>query len=84
MPTPDWDSAGTGFVAHHARLLDVDELVVEVAQGETVSPQGVVLERDPIIVRVEGVGGGRGLTAEQAARLAAAVARAATIAGGAR
>ena len=59
-------------------------LVGQSAQGETVSPQGDVLERDPIIVRVEGAGGGRELTAEQAAQLASAVARAAAIAGGAR
>jgi hypothetical protein len=52
------------------RLLDVDELIVKIAQGETTSLQGQVLERDPVVVLVEGAGGGRELTAEQAAQLA--------------
>ena len=43
--TPDWGSDGTGFVAHHARLLDTDGLIVKVVQGETISPQGDVLSR---------------------------------------
>jgi hypothetical protein len=43
-PTPDWDRDGTGFFAHHARLLDGDGLPVEVAQGEAMSPQGDVLQ----------------------------------------
>jgi hypothetical protein len=46
-PTPDWGTDGMGFVAHYARLLDVDGLLVEVAQGETASPQGGVVERNP-------------------------------------
>jgi hypothetical protein len=39
-----------GFVAHYARLLDVDGLLGEVEQGETISPQGDVLERDPVVI----------------------------------
>jgi hypothetical protein len=45
----------TGFVAHHVRLLDVDELIVTITQGETISLQGQVLERDPVVVLVEGL-----------------------------
>ena len=59
-----------GFVAHYARLLDVDGLLVEVLQGETISPQGDVLEQDPIVILCEGAGGGRELTANQAMQLA--------------
>jgi hypothetical protein len=83
-PTPDWDHDGTGFVAHHAQQLDVDDLLVEIAEGETVSPQGAVLEVDPLVILVEGAGGGRELTPDQAAQLASAAARAATTADGAR
>jgi hypothetical protein len=80
-PTPDWDRDGTGFVAHHSRLLDADGLIVEVAQGETISPQGEVIEQDPIIVRVDAIPDE--LNAGQASRLAAALVRAA-VGGGAR
>jgi hypothetical protein len=80
-PTPDWGTDGLGFVAHYARLLDVDGLLVEVAQGETISPQGDVLERDPAVILCEGAGGGRELTADQAALLADALVRAAAAAG---
>jgi hypothetical protein len=83
--TPDWDRDGLGFVAHHLTLLDAAALFVEIAQGETISPQGAVLEQDPILVRVEGASRGRELTADQAAQLASAISRAAAaIAGGAR
>jgi hypothetical protein len=44
--TPDWSH--TRLLLHPATLLDADGLLVEVAQGETVSPQGGVVERDPI------------------------------------
>ena len=70
-PTPDWSADGVGFVAH-------------VVQGETISPQGFVLEQHGTAVIVEGTGFDRELTPEQAARLAAAIARAAAVAGGAR
>jgi hypothetical protein len=82
-PTPDWDRDGTGFVNHAVALLDADELRVLVMQGETISPQGEVIERDPVVVLVDGVGD-RELTADLAAQLADAVARAAAVAGGAR
>ncbi len=78
--TPDWEYDGTGFVSHHARLLDVDGLIVEIVQGETVSPQGEVVDQDPIVVQVEGAGWCE-LTPPQASRLAAALVRAAAVAG---
>jgi hypothetical protein len=81
-PTPDWDHAGTGFVAHHLTLLDSDGLLVEVVAGETVSPQGEVLEQDPAVVQI--AAGWEELTPERATRLADALLRAAAIAGGAR
>jgi hypothetical protein len=59
-------------------------LLVEIAEGQTVSPQGDILERDPIVILCEGASGGRELTADQATQLAAALLRAAAIAGGAR
>lgn len=83
-PTPDWDADGTGFVNHVAHLLDADGLVVLVMQGETLSAQGEVLERDPVVIVVEGVGGGQELNAGRAARLADALARATALARGVR
>ena len=79
--TPDWAHDGTGFIAHHVTVLDSDGLLVEVAMGETISPQGAVLERDPAMVRVDAVPDE--MTADQAAQLAAALVRSAAIAGGA-
>lgn len=81
--TPDWDANGVGFVAHHARLLDVDGLVVELVQGEGISPQGEVVDRDPIAVLVEGAGWLE-MPPALAVRLADALVLAAAIAGGAR
>lgn len=83
MATPDWECDGTGFVGHHGRVLDVDGLVVEIVQGDTVSAQGELLERDPIAVQVGGAGW-RELTPAQAERLAAALVRAAAVARGVR
>jgi hypothetical protein len=52
----DWAVADlTGFIAHHVRLLDVDELIVKITQGETISLQGLVLERESVVVLVEGL-----------------------------
>jgi hypothetical protein len=77
--TPDWDADGTGFVAHHARVLDLDGLIVELVQGEGISPQGEVIDQDPIAVLVEGAGW-REMTPDLANRLAGAAA----VAGGSR
>ena len=82
-PTPDWGIDGLGFIAHHARLLDADALIVYVVQGESVTPQGEVFDQDAPVVQIEGAGW-RELTPEQAARLADALVRAAAVAGGAR
>jgi hypothetical protein len=46
-PTPDWHN-GTRLLLHAATQLDTDGLIIEVRQGETISPQGGVVEREPI------------------------------------
>jgi hypothetical protein len=83
MATADWDHEGTGFVGHRGRFFDVDELTVELVQGEKVSPQGYVSDCDPIAVQVEGVEW-RDMAPALAERLAAAIGRAVAAAGGAR
>jgi hypothetical protein len=72
-----------GFVAHRGRFLDVDGLVVEFVQGESISPPGDVINQDPIAVLVEDAGY-RELTPALADQLADVLARAAAIADGAQ
>jgi hypothetical protein len=83
-PTPDWGHDGVGFVAHVGRFLDADGVTVDVVQGESVTAQGEVFDQDPPAVIVEGTGFDRELTPAQASRLAEAISRAASVAGGAR
>ena len=55
MATRTGTATGPGSFALHARLPNADGLIVEVAQGATISLQGDVLEQDPIVVRVDAV-----------------------------
>ena len=89
--TPDTD--GEALVVHRVVVLDEPRgeaprdvrLVVDVVRGDCVCAHGgELLAQDPAGVRVRGVDELTELTPEQAARLAAAVARAVEIAGSAR
>lgn len=84
------DTASELLVVHRAVVLDEQRpqdgrLVVDVVRGDIVCAHGgELLASDPAAVRVHGIDRGSELTPGQGGRLAAAVARAAEIAGGAR
>ena len=84
------DTADETLVTHRTVLLDEqlapgDRLAVDVIRGDIACAHGgELLDQGPAVVRVAGVYELTELRPEQASRLAAAVARAAEIAGGAR
>ena len=84
------DTADELMVIHRAVLLDeqlpgAGRMLVAVVRGDIICAHGgELIDQGPAVVRIAGVDELTELRPEQASRLAAAVARAAEIAGGAR